>query len=86
MGVSEGPALSTPVWHIDGRPEGARSPDDQIMGTYVHGLFDQPSACAALLRWAGLDSDGAIDVAQSREKSLDILANAALPLFNALSD
>lgn len=27
---------------------------DRILGTYLHGLFDSPSACAALLSWAGL--------------------------------
>ena len=84
MGVSEGPALLRPVWDIGGRAEGARSPDDQILGTYVHGLFDHPPACAALLRWAGLDSGNAVDPAQLREESLDRVADAAMPLWTAL--
>jgi adenosylcobyric acid synthase len=37
-----------------GRPDGALSADGQILATYVHGLFDTPAACAALLAWAGL--------------------------------
>ena len=36
------------------RPDGALSADGQILATYVHGLFDTPAACAALLAWAGL--------------------------------
>ena len=28
--------------------------DGQILATYLHGLFEQPRRCAALLRWAGL--------------------------------
>ena len=69
----------------DGRPEGARSDDDQLLGSYLHGMFDHPDACAALLRWAGLHSDARIDTAQLREASLDRIAEAALPLFESLS-
>ncbi|WP_112991962.1 cobyric acid synthase [Herminiimonas fonticola] len=84
MGVSEGDARSQPAFIIDGRPEGARSADDQILGSYLHGMFDTPSACSALLRWAGLDSDVTVDTASLREASLDRLAQAAQPLLDAL--
>ena len=30
---------------------GAISADEQIIGTYVHGLFDKAEACSALLNW-----------------------------------
>ncbi|MBW8902230.1 MAG: cobyric acid synthase, partial [Massilia sp.] len=56
MGVSTGDALARPAFEIDGRPEGACSDDGQVLGTYLHGLFDHADACAALLRWAGLHS------------------------------
>ncbi|CDG85053.1 cobyric acid synthase CobQ [Janthinobacterium agaricidamnosum NBRC 102515 = DSM 9628] len=85
MGVSHGAALARPAFLIDGRPEGARSDDEHILGSYLHGMFDTPSACQALLRWAGLDSDTAIDTAQLREASLERIADAALPLFDALN-
>ena len=87
MGVSSGAALTTPAFIIDGRPEGARSPDGQILGSYLHGMFDTPEACAALLRWAGLAaaaSAASVDTALLREASLDRIAAAALPLFDAL--
>ncbi|MDQ1835166.1 cobyric acid synthase [Massilia scottii] len=84
MGVSSGAALDTPAFRIDGRAEGARSSDDQILGSYLHGMFDHPQACAALLRWAGLDSTNTVDTAQLREASLDRIAQAARPLYDAL--
>ncbi|MFZ4877253.1 cobyric acid synthase [Janthinobacterium sp. Mn2066] len=84
MGVSQGPALSIPAFVIDGRPEGAVSPDGQILGSYLHGMFDTPGACSALLRWAGLDSDLTVDTAALREASLDRIADAAQPLLDAL--
>ena len=39
----------------DGRHDGVISADGQIMGTYLHGLFDQPAALAYLMNWAGWD-------------------------------
>jgi adenosylcobyric acid synthase len=84
MGVSTGAALDRPVFTIGDRPEGARSADDQILGTYLHGLFDTPQACAALLRWAGLHNADGIDLAQLRENSIDRIADAAEPLLTAL--
>ncbi len=85
MGISQGAALDTPAFNIDGRGEGARSADGQILGTYLHGLFDHPAACAALLRWAGLRSETVVDLNQLREQSLDRIADASLPLLEALT-
>jgi adenosylcobyric acid synthase len=77
MGQSTGAALDRPGLELDeGRVEGARSPDGQMLGTYVHGLFEEPSACAALLRWAGLSAPLAQDHALRREQMLNHLADA----------
>ncbi|HWU99117.1 MAG TPA: cobyric acid synthase [Oxalicibacterium sp.] len=84
MGLSDGDARAHPAFIIDGRAEGARSKDDRILGTYLHGLFDTPAACQALLRWAGLESDLTVDTASLREASLDRIADAARPLLQAL--
>ncbi|MDQ4629367.1 cobyric acid synthase [Janthinobacterium lividum] len=86
MGVSHGAALAQPAFVIDGRPEGAASGDGQILGSYLHGMFDTPAACSALLRWAGLDSGHTVDTAALREASLDRIADAAMPLLAALDD
>jgi adenosylcobyric acid synthase len=84
MGVSSGPALARPAFEIGGRAEGVCSEDGQILGSYLHGMFDQASACAALLRWAGLESEAAVDTAALREASLDRIADAAATLLARL--
>ncbi|MBW8837649.1 MAG: cobyric acid synthase CobQ, partial [Burkholderia sp.] len=74
-----GPALDSPALRLgqagESRPDGAVSADGQILATYVHGLFDTPAACAALLAWAGLSDAEAIDYPALREASLDRLAD-----------
>ncbi|MEJ2387200.1 MAG: cobyric acid synthase CobQ, partial [Chromatiaceae bacterium] len=42
----------------------------------VHGIFDQPEACDALLAWAGYTAGGATDIAARRDADLDRLADA----------
>jgi adenosylcobyric acid synthase len=79
MGETHGPALDSPALRLgqadESRPDGALSVDGQILATYVHGLFDTPAACAALLAWAGLSDAAAIDYPALREASLDRLAD-----------
>lgn len=76
-GVSEGPALNKPSSLLDGgRPDGAVTADGQILGTYVHGLFDHPAALSTLLDWTGLREAVAIDVRAQREAAIDRLADA----------
>ena len=84
MGVSRGDSLANPAFYIADRPEGAISADGQVLGTYVHGLFDHADACSALLAWAGLQNAHAIDVAALREASLDRIATESVPLLDAL--
>lgn len=77
MGVSSGAALNRPALLVDGAPEGAISEDDQIAGTYLHGLFDSAESCAAWLQWAGLSSAGSrFDYERLREDGLDRLADS----------
>ncbi len=76
-GRSSGPALASPACVLeDSRSDGAISPDGQVIGTYLHGLFDEPAALTALLRWAGLAAPATIDVRALREASLERLADA----------
>ena len=75
MGVSAGPALARPAVELEHGPDGARSADGQLMATYLHGLFDAPQACAALLAWAGLEAAEPLDLHALREASLDRLAD-----------
>ncbi|KAB7623375.1 cobyric acid synthase [Alkalilimnicola sp. S0819] len=74
-GVSEGPALGRPLLELAGQPEGARSADEQIRGSYLHGLFDAAPAREALLRWAGLARVEELDYQALREANIDRLAD-----------
>jgi adenosylcobyric acid synthase len=76
-GISIGSALAKPAVQLnDDRWEGAVSDDDQILGTYLHGLFDTASARDALLRWAGLAVRETLDYRQQREDGINKLADA----------
>jgi adenosylcobyric acid synthase len=76
-GRSAGHALDRPFCRLDdGRDDGARSTDDQVLGTYLHGVFDDPAALASLLRWAGLCEAQPLDMQTVREASLERLADA----------
>ncbi len=75
-GVTQGVALARPAVHLDTHTDGALSDDDQILGTYVHGLFERDDACAALLGWAGLRKPQQVDYQGLREAAIDRLADA----------
>lgn len=75
MGVSTGLALIKPALVIDGKDEGAISQDNQIAGTYVHGLFDQAESSAAWLQWAGLQTTQHFNYEKLRNDELDRLAD-----------
>ncbi|NCA89356.1 MAG: cobyric acid synthase [Gammaproteobacteria bacterium] len=75
-GVTRGPDLRRPAVHLEQGPDGALSADGQVLGTYLHGLFDTPAACAALLTWAGLTQAEASDYQAQREATFDRLADA----------
>ena len=82
MGVTTGKALDNPSSVLDGgsagggrRPDGAISDDGQVLTTYLHGVFDHPEACRALLHWAGLAAAQPLDLNALRDASLERLAD-----------
>jgi len=75
-GVTTGAALENPAVQLDDdRCDGAQSADGQILGTYLHGLFETPEACSALLRWAGLEDVHQVDYHALRERDIERLAD-----------
>jgi adenosylcobyric acid synthase len=73
-GASEGEALSRPMLQLGDHEDGAISKDDQVMGCYLHGLFDSAAAATAILQWAGLDSHEAVDYDDHRQWDLSRLS------------
>ncbi len=55
MGRTEGPDCARPPVMIDGRADGASSPDGRIIGTYLHGLFGSDAYRARLLASFGIE-------------------------------
>ncbi len=80
-GITTGQALAHPACrlyrsNLGSGPDGACSEDGQILGTYLHGLFDTPEAGSALLRWAGLEAPAPFDIEARREDRIEHLADA----------
>ena len=74
-GSSRGAALGAPLVHLEGGgADGAISDDNLIAGSYIHGLFDNPEACASLLNWAGLEQLVRSDANERREQDIERLA------------
>lgn len=74
-GISTGLALEHPAIRFSEHCDGAVSADGQILGTYLHGLFDNKQACEALLNWAGLKDAEAPDYIKRREQDIERLAD-----------
>jgi adenosylcobyric acid synthase len=76
-GITQGPALAHPAVYLDtGSTDGALSGDNQILGTYLHGLFERDDACAGLIEWAGLNKPQPTDYHGVREAAIERLADA----------
>lgn len=75
QGITHTGAIRQPIQLDDGREDGCLSNDKQILGSYVHGLFNSPEACNLLLRWAGLPQQHATNMTQLLDEQLDRLAD-----------
>ena len=88
IGRTHGPDTARPFLHTATGPQGATSANGRIAGCYVHGLFQQGSARAALLKTLGAAStaadhgtivDSALDdIAATLAKHFDINGLAEL--------
>jgi len=76
MGETAGPDTSRPLADLGGRRDGATSADGQVLGSYLHGLFDAPQARRALLARCGFEAGEVPDQAALREAGIERLADA----------
>ncbi len=79
MGTSQGEALGHPAILFNKHPsnqttDGALSKDNLILGTYLHGLFENQASCNSLLQWAGFSKPKALDYRQITELEINRLA------------
>ncbi len=74
-GVSVGPAFDECLFDLGDHQDGVMSNDKQVLGTYVHGVFDSAGMLNYLLQWAGLDEVEAFDYQQHQDKEIDRLAD-----------
>ena len=75
-GATTGQALEKPLIDLGERFDGVISDDGLVMGTYLHGIFDHPDACKALLGWAGITDVEIPDYDQIREDGINRVADA----------
>ncbi|MEX0287064.1 MAG: cobyric acid synthase [Paracoccaceae bacterium] len=72
-GQTEGPDCARPFGRVEGRPEGAISPDGRVAGSYLHGMFRNDAFRAAVLRDLGGEAS-TLDYSATVEQTLDDLA------------
>jgi len=75
-GTTQGAALERPLVKLETRTDGVISEDNQITGTYLHGLFETTESCDSLLRWAGLTKPQSPDYHLQRERGIDRITDA----------
>ncbi len=73
LGRTEGPDCERPFATVRDRPEGARSPDGRIQGTYLHGAFESDAFRRAFLASMGVRAFGPSHAARV-EETIDALA------------
>ena len=85
-GISQGDALTRPLFSIGSAEqdqhtskrfdEGAQNTDGTVLGSYIHGIFDEKALLEHLLLWAGLGQVESFDYQAFREQQIERLADA----------
>jgi adenosylcobyric acid synthase len=74
-GATSGPDTERPLFSLQGQPEGARTADGRIEGTYLHGAFQQDDFRRAWITRAGGRVDTNLNYGATIEAALDALAD-----------
>ncbi len=75
VGRTFGPGLARPMLRLDGRDEGAVSPDGRVQGFYLHGLFASDTFRSAWLAGLRPGRSGGLAWELEVERTLDALAD-----------
>lgn len=73
-GVTTGVQVDAPI-QLESGLDGQLGLDNQVFGTYLHGIFERQEACDAILSWAGLEATQTPDFDQIREQEIDRVAD-----------
>ena len=74
VGLTSGPSRSSPMLDLNGRSDGAVSPDGKVMGCYMHGLFASDAFRAAFLERLGVRTTSGLAYERQIDSTLDALA------------
>ncbi|MCV6547059.1 MAG: cobyric acid synthase [Cohaesibacter sp.] len=75
IGQTDGEDRNCPIFEIEGVKEGAQSSDGRVMGTYLHGLFNEDAFRAAFFSKLGGSAQISQSYHQMVEDSLEALAD-----------
>ncbi|AIW16254.1 cobyric acid synthase [Vibrio tubiashii] len=56
--------------------DGTISDCNQVLGTYLHGIFDNADAVSAICKWVGVENVAKIDHQLNQQKAIDRIADA----------
>jgi len=73
LGRSDGPDRDSPMFTVEGKPEGAMRADGRVMGSYLHGMFTEDAFRRAFLAGLGA-TPGNASYGSVVEETLDALA------------
>ncbi|MGR5346820.1 cobyric acid synthase [Vibrio mediterranei] len=65
-----------PLVFSGGAKDGAISEDNQVIGTYLHGILDSPEFIALLADWVNGESLSHFSIEEEKEQALDTIADA----------
>jgi adenosylcobyric acid synthase len=74
LGVTSGPDRASPMFTVNGQPEGAVRADGRVMGSYLHGMFTEDAFRRAFVASLGA-TPGSQSYGQTVEDTLDALAD-----------
>ncbi len=62
--------------NVSGRNEGLLTPDNQIAGCYLHGLFDTPEALQLIMHWVGGDIGKSVSIDELESIAINRISDA----------